>query len=106
MLRLMISKGYFLAKRDILRKSNSFCSRVSSAIRRFYLRDCEKTILSLHLNEWFEWKYKSAAQSVGFLYSIITKSFMDWSCLVVSRKIRKMSSMNIFQKGIALIKAS
>ena len=34
------------------------------------------------------------------------KSFMEWSCLVVPRKIRKMSSLNLFQKGIAQIKAS
>ena len=97
-------------------------------------------MLSLHLNEWLEWKCRSAAQSVGFLYRVveslrsvsmwifmsrkditwvecskvnlivglrlIMKSFMDWSCLVVSRKIRKMSSMNLFQNGIAQIKAS
>ena len=37
---------------------------------------------------------------------LLMKSFMDWSCLVVPRKIRKMSSMNLFQKGIAQIKAS
>ena len=34
------------------------------------------------------------------------KTFMDWSCLVVSKKIRKMSSMNLLLKGIAQIKAS
>ena len=34
------------------------------------------------------------------------KSFMDWSCLAGPRKIKKMSSMNLFQKGIAQIKAS
>ena len=34
------------------------------------------------------------------------KSFVAWSCLVVPRKIRKMSSMNLFQKGIVQIKAS
>ena len=32
------------------------------------------------------------------------KSFMDWSCLVVPRKIRKMSSISLFQKEIAQIK--
>ena len=32
------------------------------------------------------------------------KSLMDWSCLVVPRKIMKISSMNIFQKGIAQMK--
>ena len=34
------------------------------------------------------------------------KSCRDWSWLVVPRKIRKMSSMNLFQKGIAQMKAS
>ena len=32
------------------------------------------------------------------------KSCRDWSWLVVPRKIRKMSSMNLFQKGIAQMK--
>ena len=39
-------------------------------------------------------------------WRLFMKSFMDWSCLVVPRKIRKMSSINIFQKWIAQIKAS
>ena len=34
------------------------------------------------------------------------KSCRDWSWLVVPRKIRKMLSMNLFQKRIAHIKAS
>ena len=29
-------------------------------------------------------------------WRLVMKSFMDWSCLVVSRKITKMSSMNLF----------
>ena len=37
---------------------------------------------------------------------VFMKSFMDWSCLVMSSKIRKISSMNLFQKGITQIKAS
>ena len=48
MLRVMISKGCYLARRDVPIESSSFCSRVSSAMRRFYLRACEKTMLSLH----------------------------------------------------------
>ena len=140
MLRVMTSKGYFLARRDIVRESSSFCRMLSSAMRRLSLRACEKTILSLHLSEWLEWKCRSAAQSVGFLYRVVEslrsapiwifmsrkdiswvecskvnlimewrlfmKSFMDWSCLVVPMKIRKMSSMNLFQKRIAQMKAS
>ena len=39
-------------------------------------------------------------------WRLFMKSFMDWSCLVVPRKIRKMSSMNLLLKGIAQIKAS
>ena len=104
-------------------------------MRRLYLRACKKTMLSLHLSEWLEWKCRSAAQSVGFLYRVVEslrsapiwifisrkdiswvecskvnlivwwrlfmKSFMDWSCLVVPMNIRKMSSVNLFQKGIA-----
>ena len=34
------------------------------------------------------------------------KSFMYWKCSVVPRKIRKISSMNLFQNGMAQIKAS
>ena len=34
------------------------------------------------------------------------KSFIDWSCLVVPRKIRKILSMNLFQKGMTQMKAS
>ena len=140
MLRVMTSKGYFLARRDIVRKSSFFCSMLSSAMRGLYFRACGKTMLSLHLSEWLEWKYRSAAQSVAFLCRVVEslrsapiwifmsrkdiswvecskvnlivgwrlfmKSFMDWSCLVVPMKIRKMSSMNLFQKGIAQMKAS
>ena len=31
-------------------------------------------------------------------WRLFMKSLMDWSCLVVPRKIKKMSSMNLFQK--------
>ena len=41
-----------------MRESSSFFSRVSSAMRRLYLRTYEKTMLSLHLSEWLEWKCK------------------------------------------------
>ena len=34
------------------------------------------------------------------------KSFMDCSCLVVPRKTRKTSSMNLIEKGITQMKAS
>ena len=54
MLWAMTSSGYFLAKRDIARKSSSFCSKLSSAIRRLYLRACEKEMFSLRLSEWLE----------------------------------------------------
>ena len=39
-------------------------------------------------------------------WRLFMKSVMDWSFLVVPRKIRKMSCKNLFQKGIAQIKAS
>ena len=54
MLQVMFSKRYCLASRDTARESCSLCSRVSSAMRRLYLRACEKTMLSLHLSEWLE----------------------------------------------------
>ena len=135
----MMSNGCFLTRRDIARDV-SFCSMWSSTMRRFYLRACEKTMLSLHLSEWLEWKCRSAAQSVGFLNIVVEslgfvpiwifmsrkdicwvkcwkvklivgwrwfmKSHRDCSWLVVPMKIRKMSSMNLFQKGIAQIKVS
>ena len=140
MLQLITSNGYFLARRNIARESSSCCSTLLSAMRRLYLRACKKTMLSLHLSEWLEWKCRRGAQSVGFLYRVVEslrsapiwifmsrkdiswvecskvnlilewrlfmKSFMDWSCLVVPMKIRKMSSMNLFQKGIDQMKAS
>ena len=49
-----MSNGYFLAKRDIARELSSFCSKRSSAMRRLYLRACEKMRLSLHLRELLE----------------------------------------------------
>ena len=67
----MISKEYFLARRDTVREHNSFCNRVLSAMRKLYLRACDKAMLSLYLSEWTEWKCKSVAQSVGFLYRIV-----------------------------------
>ena len=140
MLRVMTSKGYFLARRDIVRESSSYCRMLSSVMRRLYLRACEKTMLSLYLSEWLEWKSRSTAESVGFLYRVVEslpsapiwifmsskdisfvecskvnltvgwrlfmKSFMDWSCLVAPMKIRKISSMNLFQKVIAQVKDS
>ena len=139
-LRVITYNGYFLARRDTVRKSSSFCSTLSSAMRRLYLTAYEKTMLSLHLGEWLEWKCRSVAHLKGFLYRVVEslrsapiwifisgkdiswvecskvnsivgwrlfmKSFMDWSCLIVPMKIRKMSSMNLFQKGIAQMKAS
>ena len=54
MLQVMISKGYCLARRDTVRESSSFCSKASSAMRRLYMRACEKTMRSLHLSEWLE----------------------------------------------------
>ena len=51
---LMISNGYFLARRDIVRESSSICSKLLSAMRRLYLRVCEKMMLSLPLSEWLE----------------------------------------------------
>ena len=54
MLRVMISKGYCLARRDTARELSFFRSRASSALRRLCLRACEKTMLSLHLSEWLE----------------------------------------------------
>ena len=73
MLRVITSNGYFLARRDIVRESSSFCSTFSSAMRRLYLRACEKKILSLHLGEWLEWKCRSAVQSVVFLCRVVER---------------------------------
>ena len=67
----MTSRGYFLTRRDIVREPSSFCSMLSSAMRRLYLKACEKTILSLHLSGWLEWKCRSATQSVSFLYRVV-----------------------------------
>ena len=71
MFRVMISKGYFMARRGTGRKSSFSRSIASSVIRSFHLRACEKTMISLHLTEWLEWKCRSVAKSVGFLYSLV-----------------------------------
>ena len=63
MLRVMISKGYCLAMSDTVKEWSSFCGRLSFAMRRLYLRVFEKTIFSLHLSEWLEWKCRIVAQS-------------------------------------------
>ena len=68
---MITSKRYCLARRDIVRESSSFCIMLSSALRRLYLRACEKTMLSLHLSEWLEWKCRSAAQLVSFLNRVV-----------------------------------
>ena len=81
MLRKMISKGHFLRRRGIVRELSSFCSMFSSAMRRFFLRACEKRMLSLHLSESLKWKCRSAAQSVGFLYRIVESLRLGSSCL-------------------------
>ena len=39
-------------------------------------------------------------------WRLFMKFFMDWSCSVVPRKIRKRSSMNLSQKEMAQMKAS
>ena len=83
---MMISKGYFLARRDTVRESSSFCSIASSAMRRLYLRACEKTMLSLHLSEWLEWKCRSAAQFVGFLYMVVESLRSAPMWIFMSRK--------------------
>ena len=86
MLRVITSNWYILARRDIVRESSSFCSTLSSAMRRLYLRACEKTMLSLHLSEWLEWKCRSAAQSVGFLYGVVDNLRSASMSIFMSRK--------------------
>ena len=92
MLRVMISKEYFLAKRDTSRESSSFCSMVPSPVRRLYLRACEKTMLSLCLSEWLEWKCKSVALSVGFLSRVIESllSAPMWIFISVGWNVQKL----------------
>ena len=86
MLRVMTSKGYFLARRDIVKELSSFCSMVSSEMRRLYLRACEKTMLSLHLSEGLEWKCRNAVQSVGFLYRVVESLRSAPTWIFMSRK--------------------
>ena len=81
---MMISKRYFLARRNTVRELNSFCSRVSSAMRKLFLRACDKARLSLYLSEWMEWKCKSVTQSVGFLYRVVES--LPSAPIFVSRK--------------------
>ena len=92
-------KGYCMSRRDTVRKSNSFCSRASSAMRRFYLRAFKKTILSLHLSEWLEWKCKNAAQSLGFLCRVVESL---WSASCRSSCLVRISVRSIVQRWIWL----
>ena len=50
----MISNMYFLASRDIVRESSFFYYKLSSAMKRLFLRNSEKEMLSLHLSEWLK----------------------------------------------------
>ena len=59
---------------------------VSSAMRRLYLRACKKTMVSSHLSEWLEWKCRSAAQSVGFLYKVVESLQSAPMWIFMSRK--------------------
>ena len=59
---------------------------LSSAMRRLYLRACKKTILSLHLSEWLEWKCKSAAQPASFLYRVVESLQSAPIWMFISRK--------------------
>ena len=77
MLRKMISNGHFLRRRGIVRELSFFVV----CCRRFFLRACEKRMLSLHLSESLKWKCRSAAQSVGFLYRIVESLRLGSSCL-------------------------
>ena len=47
MLPFITFNGYFLARRDIVRESSSFCSTLSSAIRRLYLQSISGQLLLL-----------------------------------------------------------
>ena len=47
MLRVITSNGYFLARRDIVRESSSFCSTLSPAMRRLYLQNTSGRLLLL-----------------------------------------------------------
>ena len=85
-MRVMTSKGYFQARRDIARESSSFCSMLSSAMMRLCLRSCEKTILSFYLSEWLEWKFRSVAQSVGFLCRVVESLRCAPIWIFISRK--------------------
>ena len=81
-----MSNRSFLAKTDIMRESSSFCSKLPSTMRRLYLGVCEKTMLSLHFSEWLEWKCRSAAQSVSFLYSVVDSLWSAPIRIFMSRK--------------------
>ena len=76
----------FLTRKDVVREPSSFCSMLSSAMRRLYLKAFEKTMLSLHLSGWLEWKCKSVTQSVGFLYRVVESLWCMSIWIFVSRK--------------------
>lgn len=83
-----------MSRRDTVRESNSFCSRVSSAMRRLYLRAFKKTMPSLHLSEWLEWKCKIAAESLGFLCRVVESL---WSASCGSSRLVRISVRSIVQ---------
>ena len=53
-----------------------FCSTLSSVVGRFYLSACE----------WLEWKRRSVAQSVGFLYGVVASLQPALMWVFMSRK--------------------
>ena len=67
-------------------ESSSFCSMLLSAMRRLYLRAYKKTMLSLHLRECLEWKCRSVAQSVSFLYRVVESLQSAPMWIFMSRK--------------------
>ena len=50
-------------------------------MRGLHLRACDKTMFSLNLSEWLEWKCRSAAQSMSFLYRVVESLRLGSSCL-------------------------
>ena len=55
-------------------------------MRRLHLRACEKIPLSFHLSERLEWKCRSAAQPLGFLYRVVECLWPAPMWIFMSRK--------------------
>ena len=81
---MMVFKEHFLPRRDILKESSNFSIRVSSAMRRLYLRSCEKLYFLCTLASGYNASAKRPHSQWVFytvLGRVLVCSNVDFFCL-------------------------